>query len=325
MSLSYEQKRDFRRGIMLRHRQLARAFAVYQTPSLFREPEDSQLARERSVGFFPKIQSAWSSPEEFLSAKAVRKGVHSVWYEGLPIDFELSKNRADILLVVFHGALELKTALPIFSGSNVASGLKVARLSFTDPSLYLSPELALGWHAGNVFQPDLQAVTSALIEKISSSVGAKRIILFGSSGGGFASLMQLPALPTATAVVSNAQTDIFRYHDFHVKKYLNTAWSGDREVFIKQNSHSAIQRIEMLNRVPRVYFLQNSTDTFHIAGHLNPFLEAARGRMHVSLLTDNWGSGHVAPPKRLFQATLSAVVQRDELTLKSLGFKPVIG
>ena len=323
MQLSYEQKREFHRSIMLRHRQLARAFAVYQTPSLFREPKNSHVARDRSVGFFPKIQSVWSSPQELLSAKRVRKGVHSVWFGGLPIDFELSTNRADVLLVVFHGALDPKATLPIFSGGNVASGLGVARLSFTDPSLYLSPQLGLGWHAGNVFQPDLQAVTTTLIEKVASSVGAKRIILFGSSGGGFASLMQLTALPSATAVVSNAQTDIFRYHDFHVKKYLDTAWHGDDDAFKKQHGYSAMPRLDKLTRTPKVYYLQNSTDTFHINGHLNPFLEASAGKMKVSLLTDDWGSGHIAPPKSLFKATLNAVILRDELTLQSLGFKPV--
>lgn len=322
MQLSYEQKRAYRRNLMRVHRDISRAVAVYQTPSLFAVPDNSHLERDRSVGFFPTMQTIWPDVEAFEEARRVRKGVHSIWYNGLPIDFELTRNRSDVLLVVFHGALELNAALPIFSGSNVTSGLNVARLSFTDPSLYLSPDLPLAWHAGNMHQPDLQQITTRIIRRVARSVGAKRIVLFGSSGGGFASLIQAAAIPQATALIANAQTNALLYHEDHVQTYIDLAWNGDRDAFLAAGGFSAIDALKGAERFPRVLYMQNSTDVFHIRGHLNPFVQEFGQDPNMRLLFGEWGEGHIAPPKDLFHTSLKAVVENDDLALNMLGFTP---
>lgn len=320
MRISYEQKRNYRRKFLSLHRSISRIIAAYQTPELFWEPANSTVRRNRAVGFFPQIQTVWSDPESFEEGNHVRRGVHSVWYGGLPIDFELTQSTSDVLLVVFHGALEPTAALPIFSGSKVTSSLDVARLSFTDPSLYLSPDLALAWHAGNQYQPDLQQVTTRIIKKVAKSTGAKQIILFGSSGGGFASLIQAAAIPRATAVVANAQTNALLYHKEHVDKYLNVAWEGDRDRFIAAGGNSAVDQFRSLDAIPRVFYMQNSTDTFHIEEHLTPFVRSFEHDPNMQLLIGNWGEGHIAPPKDLFWATLKAVAQNDTIALKRIGF-----
>lgn len=320
MQLSYEQKRAYRRQLMLARRMVSRTIAGFVSPELFTTPENSALARDRVVGFLPTPQRVWPSLNAFLQTAQARKGIHSVWYNGLPVDFQVTRNRADVLLVVLHGALELNAILPIFPGANVARGLNVARLAFTDPSLYLSPDLPLAWHAGNIHQPDLQSVYTKIIGKVASSVGAKRIILFGSSGGGFASLVQAATIPGATALVANAQTDALLYHQDHVQRYIDLAWKGDREAFIAAGSHSAIEKIRESHRVPRVLYLQNSTDSFHIKNHLDPFVREFGQDPEMRLLFGDWGEGHIAPPKDLFHAALKAVVENDPLALDMLGF-----
>ena len=321
MHQSQERKRVFRRRAMEAHRAVATVIAQYQTPELFNEPEDSKIARNRAVGFFPKVHTVWDDPEAFEDAHHLRKGIHTVWYRGLPIDFELTRNSSDVLLVVFHGALDLQADLPIFSGAQVVSGLDVARLSFTDPSLYLSPELPLAWHAGNRFQPNLQGVTTRLIKKIATSIGARRLILFGSSGGGFASLIQAASLPEATAVVANAQTNALLYHRVHVEKYLALAWGGDRDGFIEAGGNSAVDRFRALDSIPRVLYMQNSTDTFHIREHLVPFIRGFAEDPNIRLLVGNWGEGHIAPPKELFNQTLKAVADQDDKAINAIGFQ----
>lgn len=325
MQLSDEQKRAYRRQLMHARRIVSRTLTEFQTPELFKTPENSVLARDRAVGFLPTIQRVWPNLDAFLQASRASRGVHSVWHNGLPIDFQITRHRSDILLVVFHGALEFNAALPIFPGANVARGLGVARLAFTDPSLYLSPDLPLAWHAGNIYQPGLQDVYTRIIRKVASSVEAKRVILFGSSGGGFASLVQAAAIPGATALIANAQTNALLYHQDHVQTYINLAWEGDREAFIAAGSHSAIEKIRSAQRVPRVLYMQNSTDTFHIRGHLNPFVREFGQNSEMRLLFGDWGEGHIAPPKNLFHASLKAVVDNDPLALDQLGFIPASG
>ena len=321
MQPSREKKRAIRRRLMEAHRAISKVIAIYQTPDLFSEPMDSKVARKRAVGFFPKVQTVWSDPNAFENAPHIPKGIHSVWYQGLPIDFELTRKTSDTLLVVFHGALDRDADLPIFSGAQIASGLDVARLSFNDPSLYLSSELPLAWHAGNEHQPDLQSVTTRLIKKVAASVGARRIILFGSSGGGFASLIQAAALPQATAVVANAQTNALLYHQVHVQKYLTLAWGGNRDAFIEAGGNSAVDCFRALDAIPRVLYLQNSTDTFHIRDHLIPFVRGFAANPNMSVLLGNWGQGHIAPPKELFHRTLKAVAEKDEASIQAIGFQ----
>lgn len=322
MQLSYEQKRAYRQQLLHARRLVSRTLTGFQSPELFIVPENSALRRDRGVGFLPTLQRVWPDLDAFLQASRAGRGVHSIWHNGLPIDFQVTRNRADVLLVVFHGALELNATLPIFPGANVARGLGVARLAFTDPSLYLSPDLPLAWHAGNIHQPDLQEVYTRIIEKVTSSVGAKRVILFGSSGGGFASLVQAAAIPGATALIANAQTDALLYHQDHVQTYIDLAWGGDREAFIAAGSHSAIEKIRKAERVPRVLYMQNSTDTFHIKGHLKPFVREFGQDPEMRLIFGDWGEGHIAPPKELFHASLKAVVDNDPLALEQLGFIP---
>ncbi|TVX76176.1 hypothetical protein [Corynebacterium sp. NML180780] len=322
MKLSYEQKRAYRRQLVHARRALSRSIASYLTPELFNVPSDSRIARDRAVGFFPTIQRVWPNLDVFLDTHHVRKGVHSVWHQGLPIDFQLTRTRADVLLVVFHGALELNAALPLFPGANVTRGLRASRLAFTDPSLYLSPELPLAWYAGSVFQPDLASQITKIIRKVARSTRAKRIVLFGSSGGGFASLVQAAAIPQATALIANAQTNVLLYHEYHVQKYLDIAWGGDRKKFVAAGQSSAIERLNASMPRPRVLYMQNSTDAFHIRRHLNPFMQRLGSELNVQLLLGNWGDGHVAPPKELFRASLEAVVENDDLALERIGFVP---
>lgn len=322
MQLTHAQKRAYRHQLLHARRLVSQTLAEFQTPELFKAPENSALARDRGVGFLPLIQRVWPNLDAFIQAPRAGRGIHSVWHNGLPIDFQLTRTRADILLVVFHGALELNATLPIFPGANVARGLGVARLAFTDPTLYLSPDLPLAWHAGNVHQPDLQDAYTRIIRKVARSVEAKRVILFGSSGGGFASLVQAAAIPGATALIANAQTDALLYHQDHVQTYINLAWEGDRDAFLAAGSHSAIEKIRNAQHVPRVLYMQNSTDTFHIKGHLNPFVREFGRDPEMRLLFGDWGGGHIAPPKDLFHASLKAVVDNDPLALDRLGFIP---
>lgn len=320
MQINPSQKRKYQQTLRGIQRKLSSSFAVYQTPQIFDSPKDSLVNRDRSIGFFPKTQTVWEDLSSFTSAPQIPKAIHTVWHRGLPIEFELSRDQSKTLLVMFHGALEHHAFLPIFSGSYVASGLDVARVSITDPSLYLSPTLPLAWFAGSYAQPDLQTVISLIVRKLAHSVGAERTIFFGSSGGGFASLVQAAANPSSTAVVANAQTDILRYHQQHVRNYLKHAWNDDRNRFIESVEFSALKAFRESKNHPKVVYMQNSTDTFHIDGHLNPFLKSCNAASNSYLLLGDWGKGHVPPPKNLMHGVLEAVVQNKFGELDRLGF-----
>ena len=313
--------RELRKTSRRAYRAGVTQIASRMTPEVLWEPNNSLVSRERAIGFFPTRQFIWKSFARFQASEAVGKGVHSIWDRGLPLEFCLTAAEAETLLVIFHGALGLDAHLPIFAGANIARHLDVARLSFTDPSLYLTPDLVLAWYAGSYAQPDLQNQISRVIQSTAKSIGAKRIILFGASGGGYASLIQATKIPDTTVVIANAQTDVLKYRRNHVDNYIDLAWDGDRKPFIEQSLYSAVVALRENDSFPKLYYMQNSTDRFHIFGHLKPLADEFDKYPQFQLLFGDWGKGHVAPPKALLQNVLQQVVSFDEAGLSETGFR----
>src|SRR5699024_5173995 len=102
------------------------------------------------------------------------------------LDFGLDKAPADTLLVCFHGALTRDVDWPMLIGQGITEELEnVARLSIADPSIGMHETLALAWYAGNDDMPDLQKTLASVVDKVVTVIGAKHVVFFGGSGGGF--------------------------------------------------------------------------------------------------------------------------------------------
>lgn len=212
--------------------------------------------------------------------------------------------RADApLVVVFHGATEKDFRLPFLSGQTVTAGLPVSKLFLSDPSLYLSPDLALCWFAGNEYQPNLMGDLRSIINKVLAVTGGDRVITIGGSGGGYASLRMAMALgPKAAAVVMNPQTDPRRYLPHVVTAYSTLAWPT-------RGLPDGLDLCTTLGGLtaetsPTFYYLQNSQDLSHVHGHLDPFLKAKGFDGKGWLLMGEWGDGHIPPPKPVIRRTL---------------------
>ena len=276
--------------------------------------------RPRSNTFAVDKSRSFSDVDAFRASQ-LYSGVSTVWHRGLPIDISLAEKRGAPLIVVFHGAANPDVHLPWLSGLGITTKLEASRLSITDPSLYLSPELNLSWFSGSHAQPDLVGVLAKVIEKVAATTDASRIVLFGGSGGGYISLRMLEYFPLATAVVMNPQTDIEKYHENHVKRYVDLAWNGDRNLLRTSSGTTVFNSVEAARRTAKVVYLQNSNDKFHVAAHLAPFRERFRGTEGFILLEEAWRDGHTPPPKEAITKILSAAVDNDWQALTGpLGF-----
>lgn len=249
------------------------------------------------------------------------RGVYSVWDRGLPIDMSLSVKRESTLTVVFHGAANENVRFPWLPGRSVTDSLPTSRLSITDPSLYLSPDLNLAWFSGSYVQPDLIAVLSKIINAVADDVGAERVVLFGGSGGGYIALRLLRFLRHATAVVMNPQTDIEKYYDRHVQNYVDIAWEGDHARMRSVAGSTVYDAVNDSIGSAKVIYLQNKNDDFHSTHHLRPFRERFNGTENFILLEQSWEDGHTPPPKEVIRTVLAAAIgdNRQALT-DELGF-----
>jgi pimeloyl-ACP methyl ester carboxylesterase len=127
---------------------------------------------------------------------------------------------SDTLFVVLNGAVDRKKhVLPVFARWNWGKVLGGHVLSICDPTLRLDAELRLGWFLGtrdaNPF-PTLTRVVGWAESNL--GIAPDKVVFYGSSGGGFASILAAAQRPVGRVVAINPQTDIVAYYPPAVKR-----------------------------------------------------------------------------------------------------------
>ena len=246
----------------------------------------------------------------------------------------IESKKTDVLLVGFAAAIasrqEKNKKAPFFSGLNISRGLALPLISIADPSLALSQELALGWHAGNQGAFGFPQRVASILDSIAMSYSS-RLLLFGGSGGGFASLILGTLLKSQTTIaVWNPQTSIGEYNRRMVLNYIKIAFpqytlgEGD-----DTNLHDALEelgilhdlRTRTLNENVEVFYLQNDSDWLvksHAISFLKryPFKRVGLGVFEtpdkkMTAFIGTWGEGHVAPPNECIKELLSRLAEGE--------------
>ncbi len=130
------------------------------------------------------------------------------------------------LIVSFHGSLQRsKFTLPRFEWRNSLAPLDAAQLFVADSSLHLNRAMALAWYIGSSEQ-DFSSDVADLIKDIATAAGYDRILLTGSSGGGFAALAISRQIDGSAAVCFSPQTRVGDYTNSVVRSVLSHRLPG---------------------------------------------------------------------------------------------------
>lgn len=240
------------------------------------------------------------------------------------LDSLLINKGSDTLVISFHGALNRsKYELPRFERLNSLRHRDVNSLYFSDPTLWMDEKLQLGWYTG-WGEVDVQGIIADWISKVAAVIGAKKVILTGSSGGGFATLQVSALLPNSICVPFNPSTTIRGYlvngeqgkHGTE-REYIRVVypeaapkgiWQIDYGVDWtegKGNQLSVLKRYS--NPVKNwIMFAQTPTD-WHYDQHYLPFLAAAaKGDNLDRIKVLEYGSriGHFPPTPHEFNGVL---------------------
>lgn len=279
-----------------------------------------------------------------VGSENLSNGVYSLHLENSKLDWLLKSVGAesDYFLVCFSGAITNRSGspAPFFSGVNIRSEVKVPLLAFSDPTLSLSPDLPLAWYSGHQDFPHAPDVIARVIERYSKVLGAKPI-LFGASGGGFACLVQSRILKIPhLSFVWNPQTSISEYNLKFVYQYLEVAFPDSYYEIADLRHAEHVNRAvyEFMDRIgihhsvcdgyhnplANILYIQNESD-WHVKAHLQPYVESQKlnsnepgifysSDQRVIVSRENWGQGHVSPPKEVIVSMLKNMSSGASMT-----------
>lgn len=242
-----------------------------------------------------------------MAADSYPSGVLTVMRRGIPIDIRYEPRGFDTTTVFFHAALaSSKYKFPVFSGAGISANLPTNRIFIADPSLCVSPELRLGWFAGNHRQPRLQYVIRGILNHLVPAT--QRMVTFGSSGGGYAALYYAANRDGAIAVPVNPQTNLAKYNKAAVGRYLRLAWNLTGDGALK--TIPPVTDVTRAYRAPgkRVFYVQNTNDHTHMKGHFQPFMDSLPVDHDVHPVLAEGEDGHRPPPRKVMRDVLACAI-----------------
>jgi len=254
---------------------------------------------------------------EFADLDAVRlagvpDGRFSVGIDAAIVDCLFIRQPGEKLFVILHGSRNPDvTSIPIFSRWSWHEMFPGSVLYVSDFTLDVDPEnMHLSWYLGSR-ERDGNETLQSLVRVVADFVNSptRQIVVYGSSGGGFAALRLASALGDATAIVINPQVNALDY----IPRFVSHA---TEKIFGIHNPTDLPPDVALrMNALPgflaagnaRCIYAQNRRDAFHYNNHYLPFCESlgvspkgdvGRGGQVVTLLYDD-PKGHGGEPREL--------------------------
>lgn len=191
--------------------------------------------------------------------------------------FSYFKKGSTKLVVMLQGGIDrTKMQLPIFQRWSWAEEINASILILNDPTLF-DNDLVLGWWQGSEEQyaiPSACQFIKVVINKLGYS--CKDILFYGSSAGGFSSLMMAGYLKGSMAIVNNPQINLIKYHRGPVQDLWTNKFRGmsNEEVFERYPTRLSVSEwFKSIHYIPKIVYYQNVKDPLHFENHYRPFVQ----------------------------------------------------
>ncbi|MUK87355.1 glycosyl transferase family 2 [Ornithinibacillus sp. L9] len=201
-------------------------------------------------------------------------------------EFLIRLNQESEKAIVFgSGAYDATSELepPIFQRHKWMKHFDENLIYYNDPTLYLG-QINLGWGFGcqeRHYLKEIALILEVLLNK--AKLKRENTLFYGSSAGGFMSLMLAGFIKETVALVNNPQTIVWNYYDRHVNAMFNRAHpnlSREEIIEIYSNRLNVLSFYENINYVPKIIYLQNLASERDLTHHLTPFI-LGLGQMHL--------------------------------------------
>ena len=230
----------------------------------------SQPVEAKSKLAFPTVAVDYKDLEQL---DLCRKGttLYKIAWNGVTFDFAIHYDKAAKSAVVLGtGAIRVRTNLPAFNRISWAGDMPGCAIYYFDPTLY-SNDIALCWCYGTNkrwYLENIAVILYKLLEKL--NIARKDTLFFGSSGGGYTSML-LASMLHGRASVINPQ--------FFLERYLPSWFPNFRKAVLRPGEELIPERISVTQLLKREGFFppmqvwQNQTSQNDQKNQLLPFLK----------------------------------------------------
>lgn len=214
--------------------------------------------REKIYSYDRSLIMSESNMIELDNIAEQKNGKFRTEYKGTVYDcFYTADDSSDVLYIVLNGSRNPGERLPIHKRWSYYKWFGGTVLNIADPMYTKFDSLLLGWYYGS--KDECYAYHIAEMAQIcADKLGKSKIIFFGSSGGGYASLLAACKVPGSMAVVINPQIKpaLWHYNAGSFEKITGLSlrekdplFRNDLPELIKQSSGSRFIFIENIRSV----------------------------------------------------------------------------
>lgn len=220
---------------------------------------------------------------------------------GVPYEYLINRRpESDKLIVFNNGAVaEGNVSVPVFQRHSWANMLKTSSIFCMDPTLYLNSFLQIGWGIGK--NEDYYLENSSLIlKKIIEKMGIKldNTAIFGTSAGGYLSIIMGIYLKGAKVVADNAQLDVRNWvFKDALDSVVTFSFDNIGSALCYKERFSIIDAFEKHRYVPKIYMHVNLCSVADNSTQLVPFLKNAESMRGIKDYNDIEVILHYEPGK----------------------------
>jgi len=229
----------------------------------------------KSLKQFKRIDIRFNQIEE-MSIITSEPFLLNVQWDEVSYEFLIRiKQKSPNVIILGSGASENQHP-PIFQRYTWMEEFDDSLIFYNDPTLYLG-NINLGWGQGTIerfYLKEIAIILEKLIQKL--NVANENILFYGSSGGGFMSLILAGYIKESCALVNNPQTILTNWYIDPLKQVFNISYPN---LSLEEINHLFAERINVIafynqiKHVPRIYYLQNIAAEFDMKNHLEPFVD----------------------------------------------------
>lgn len=236
-----------------------------------------KLPKKKMLSAIERKEKKFKSKQHFVSSE-LNDGPFTYVADSVELKCLFQSSGRKKLFVLFSGAINRnKSDYPNFDRWSWGDSFQGSILNIADPTLGLSSgSLSIGWYYGDNEYPAMPVIAGLVKETVDKlGIELEDVVAYGSSAGGYASLMLSSYLDGITAVAINPQTDILLYSKRFVSDFLNISFKKEIDD-LSESDRKSLEVVSLVKKTKKSKFLvvQNVLDETHYRKHFKKICEA---------------------------------------------------